>query len=80
MSCEHIPRITVGKDMRRAQSGFTLVEAMALIVVMALIVISATPELTARRLAASICPFPDSRRHPECFGTGKDPPTAKNHQ
>jgi hypothetical protein len=70
----------VGKEMRRAQSGFTLVEAMALIVVMALIVITATPKLTARRLAASICPSPDSHRQPGCFGIGKEPPAAKNHQ
>jgi hypothetical protein len=72
--------IDVGKDMRRAQSGFTFVEAMALIVVMGLIVVTATPKLTARRLAASICPFLESRRHPECFGIGKHPATAKNHQ
>jgi hypothetical protein len=65
--------------MSRSQSGFTLVEATTLMVVMALIVISATPKFTARRLTASICSFPDSRRHPECLDAGKDLPTAKNN-
>jgi hypothetical protein len=64
--------------MKRSQLGFTLVEATALIVIMALIVISATPKFTARRLTASICSFPDFRRHAECLGASKDQQTAKN--
>jgi hypothetical protein len=66
--------------MRQGQAGFTLVESTALIVVMALIVISVTPKLSARRLTASICSFPDSRRHPECLGIRKNQPTAKSDQ
>jgi hypothetical protein len=41
-----------------------------LIVIMAMIVISSTPKLTGRQLTASICSFPDSRRHPECVRAG----------
>ena len=79
MSCEHIPSIEMwGKGMKRSQSGFTLVEAIALIVIMALIVISATPKFAARRLTASICSFPDFRHQAECLGTSKDQQTVKN--
>ena len=56
--------------MKRYRSRFTFVEAAALIVIMAMIVISSTPKLTARQLNASICSFPDSRRHPECVRAG----------
>jgi len=59
------------------RSKFTFVEAAALIVIMSIIVISATPIFTARQLTASICSFPDSRRHAECLASGKDRLTAK---
>jgi hypothetical protein len=67
-------------DMKRSQSRFTLVEATALLAVMAAIVISTTPKFTARRLSASVCSFPDSRRHAECLETGKDQQKEKNRQ
>lgn len=78
MSCEHIPSIEVGNNMKCSQSKFTLVEATALIAIMALIVIFATPKFTAGRLTANICSFPDFRHHAECLGTGKDRQVAKN--
>jgi hypothetical protein len=77
-SCEHIPSIDVGTDMKRSQSRFTLIEATALIAIMALVVISVTPRFKARQLTANICSFPDSRHHAECLGTGKDRQVAKN--
>jgi len=64
--------------MKRSQSRFTLIEAMALIAIMMLIVISATPRFTARQLTANICSFPDFHHHAECLGTGKDRQMAKN--
>lgn len=66
------------RDMKRSRSRFTFVEAIALIVIMAMIVISSTPKLTARQLTASVCSFPDSRRHTECAGAGVIHPSAKN--
>jgi hypothetical protein len=78
ISCEDIPSINVGYDMKRSQLRFTLVEATALIAIMALIVISATPKFTARRLTASTCSFPDFRHHAECLGTGQDRQMARN--
>lgn len=56
--------------MKRCRSRFTFVEAAALIAIMAMIVISSTPKLTARQLTASVCSFPDSRRHSECVAAG----------
>ena len=64
--------------MKRSQSRFTLIEAMALIAIMMLIVISATPRFTAHQLTANICSFPDFHHHAECLGTGKDRQMAKN--
>ena len=63
--------------MKRSKSRFTFVEATALIVIMAIIVISSTPKFTARQLTASVCSFPDSRRHAECSGIGMAQQTAK---
>jgi Tfp pilus assembly protein FimT len=64
--------------MQHSQSGFTLVEATALVVIMALVVVSVTPKFAAWGLTARICSFPDFRRHAECLGTAKDQPATKN--
>jgi hypothetical protein len=70
--------IDASNNMKRPQSRFTLVEATALIAIMAAVVVSTTPLVTARRLTASICSFPDFRHHVECLEGNKDRQTAKH--
>jgi hypothetical protein len=80
MSCDHVPSIKLGKDMKSSHLGFTLLEVTALIAIMAAVVILATPKFTAWRLTASICSFPDTRHHAECLRTGMDQHTASGQK
>jgi hypothetical protein len=64
--------------MKRSQSRFTPIEAVALLAIMAPIVVSTTHHFMAQHLSESICSLPDFRHHAACLRTDKDPRTTNN--